>query len=483
MVFSTPFFIFFFLPVVLGVYYLSPKIARNNILLLASLVFYSWGEVFYVAVMLLSIVANYCTGLVIHKLQRDEISSFYIKMALSLGLTLNIGLLVLFKYANFIVDNVNIMLSLLHIPAIAIQPVHLPLGISFFTFQAVSYIVDVYRREVRAQKNIFNLALYISLFPQLIAGPIVRYIDIESQIAGRTSSLDLFSRGVQRFVLGLAKKMLIANPMGAVADNVFTLSGTDLTMPIAWIGAAAYSLQIFYDFSGYSDMAIGLGLMFGFEFRENFNFPYIAKSMREFWRRWHISLSTWFRDYVYFPLGGNRVSNVRLYINLLIVFFLTGFWHGASWNFIAWGFFHGAFLIAERWRFGKILEKTWRPIRHFYLLLVVICSWVIFRADNLGSAIHYLRTMFDIFKWHTTEYQYMQIASVNSLYVFAAGIFFSLPVYQWLQTVTARYLGERYVWLNSFFKLPKVILLSVLLVLSIVNLAVQTYNPFIYFRF
>jgi len=329
-------------------------------LLAVSLLFYAWGEVFYVGVMFASILTNYATGRFIYYARNSSDHRLTSKFYLAIGIAINI---ISFKYANFITNNINDLLSLFSLGTIDLEPIHLPLGISFFTFQAISYIVDVYRKEVTAQKNIYNLALYISLFPQLIAGPIVRYHDIALQITDRLHSMELFSSGVQRFIIGLAKKMLIANPLGEVADNVFALSGNDLTTPLAWIGIISYSLQIYFDFSGYSDMAIGLGRMFGFRFHENFNHPYIAKSLREFWRRWHISLSSWFKDYVYIPLGGNRVSTVRVYTNLLIVFLLTGIWHGASWNFIVWGMFHGFFLATEHMGFfGTHLSSSmYRP--------------------------------------------------------------------------------------------------------------------------
>jgi alginate O-acetyltransferase complex protein AlgI len=372
LVFSSPIFLFAFLPIVLLVYYLTPKVFKNISLLIASLLFYAWGEVFYIAVMIMSIISNYFIGILISNSQQQDKPTCTPKFYLAIGIVINVGLLISFKYANFITDNFNIILEEFHISAIDLQVIHLPLGISFFTSQAISYIVDVYKKEFKAQSNIYNLALYISLFPQLIAGPIVRYHDVAKQITGREHSLELFANGAARFIIGLSKKMLIANPLGEVADNIFILSGNDLTMPLAWIGVVAYSLQIYFDFSGYSDMAIGLGRMFGFKFLENFNYPYISKSLREFWRRWHISLSTWFRDYIYIPLGGNRVSTVRVYMNLFIVFLLTGVWHGASWNFVAWGLFHGIFLAAEHAGFSKILSKIWRALQHLYLIFIVL---------------------------------------------------------------------------------------------------------------
>lgn len=448
-----------------------------------SLLFYAWGEVFYVGIMIVSIIANFITGKSIYSALANDIHRISAEIYLTAGIAINIGLLICFKYANFIVDNINAFFSIIDLSPLVLEPVHLPLGISFFTFQAISYIVDVYRKEVQAQNNIFNLALYISLFPQLIAGPIVRYHDVCLQITARSHSLSLFSCGIQRFIIGLAKKMLIANPLGELADNVFLLSGNDLTMPLAWIGILAYSFQIYFDFSGYSDMAIGLGRMFGFRFQENFNYPYIAKSMREFWRRWHISLSTWFRDYVYIPLGGSRVSTGRVYLNLFIVFLLTGVWHGASWNFVIWGLFHGFFLASEHMGFSKILNKIWLPFQHLYLVLVVMTSWVFFRAENLPQAIEYFSSMINISNWHTTTFQYAQVASNESTYMLVIAMIFSMPVYSGLKTHLHNFSSDSLVKYVSLIYIPRLLFTSTILILSVLKVASSTYNPFIYFRF
>jgi len=433
--------------------------------------------------MITSIISNFIIGKFIYSSLEKPGGKLSAKFYVSIGIIINIGLLISFKYANFITDNINIFSSLFDISPIALEPVHLPLGISFFTFQAISYIVDVYRKEVSAQKNIYNLALYISLFPQLIAGPIVRYHDVSSQITDRSHSIELFASGVQRFIFGLSKKMLIANPLGEVADNVFALSGNDLTMPLAWLGVLTYSLQIFFDFSGYSDMAIGLGRMFGFRFLENFNYPYIARSLREFWQRWHISLSTWFKDYVYISLGGNRVPALLVYRNLLIVFLLTGVWHGASWNFIVWGLFHGMFLASEHMGFSKILNKTWKPVQHLYLLLVVSISWVFFRADTLTEAVAYLKNMIDIDNLHTTDMQYSQVTSNEFIYALIAGILFSVPIYKQMKNMLTVISNQNAALFASIYYIPKFALLTTLLSLSILKIAASTYNPFIYFRF
>ena len=483
MVFSSPIFLFGFLPIALITYYLSSKKIRNIVLLLMSLFFYAWGEVFYIGVMITSIISNYIIGKLIYNSWKNFNTRNFPQIYLIIGILVNIGLLISFKYANFIVFNINGLFSIVNISPFVLCPIHLPLGISFFTFQAISYIVDVYRKEVPAQMNIYNLALFISLFPQLIAGPIVRYNNVLFQITDRCHSLELFSSGAQRFIIGLAKKMVIANPLGEIADNVFALSGNSLTMPLAWIGIVSYTLQIYFDFSGYSDMAIGLGRMFGFQFRENFNYPYIARSLREFWRRWHISLSSWFKDYVYIPLGGSRVSTIRVYCNLIIVFLLTGIWHGASWNFVVWGLFHGFFLASEHKGFSIILERTWQPIQHLYTILVIIVSWVLFRADTLTQALEYFKAMTNIANWHTTTFQFAQIRSNESIYVFAMGLFFSMPIYRWLKKYLNYHSENNVIKKIYLINIPRLMFYCLLLMLSILKISSSTYNPFIYFRF
>lgn len=323
MLFSSPIFLFLFLPITILLFYISYGKLKNSVLLLASLVFYAWGGVSYSSILIISILANYLFGLLIS-------TEKHTKLILGLGVGVNLLILMIFKYADFFVMNLNELFTNLHLEPIKQPNILLPIGISFFTFQAISYLVDIYRKEVVYQKNIINLALYISLFPQLIAGPIVRYHDIANQLIKRSFSINKFGEGVERFIIGLSKKGLLANNFAIVADEIMGSDFTDISTPTAWVGIVSYAFQIYFDFSGYSDMAIGLGKMFGFTFLENFNFPYISKSIKEFWRRWHISLSTWFKDYLYIPLGGNRVSNTRVYVNLLIVFTLTGLWHGAS---------------------------------------------------------------------------------------------------------------------------------------------------------
>lgn len=346
MVFSSLVFLFVFLPVILILYYISSNKYKNYLLLIASLFFYAWGEPTYVLIMILSIIVNYICGLLVEENKKTIIKKF----GLILAIVFNILMLGVFKYSGFLVSNINNILNInLPLPKIA-----LPLGISFFTFQAMSYVIDVYKKDAKVQRSILNLSLYISLFPQLVAGPIVRYQTIADQIDYREHNISKFGEGVNRFIIGLSKKVILSNSLGMLADAVFNTSVEDLTIISSWLGIIAYSLQIFFDFSGYSDMAIGLGKMFGFEFLENFNYPYISQSASEFWRRWHISLGSWFRDYVYFPLGGSRKGTLRTYINLFIVWFLTGFWHGASWTFIAWGLYFGVLIGMEK----AFLEKN-----------------------------------------------------------------------------------------------------------------------------
>src|SRR5436190_19409446 len=392
MLFTSPVFLFLFLPLVLGTYSLLGRRARNGFLLAASLLFYAWGEGIFVLVMCGSIVANYLFG-------RALDASGQRTGLLAVAVATNLALLGCFKYANFLVDNLNAASAVLHAAPLHLEPIHLPIGISFFTFHALSYLIDVSRRRVRAQRSPIDFGLYITLFPQLIAGPIVRYHDIAAQLAGRTVRRERFAAGVRRFVLGLGKKTLIADTLALPADAIFALPPASLTASLAWAGALLYTLQIYCDFSAYSDMAIGLARMLGFEFLENFDYPYVSRSVTEFWRRWHISLSRWFRDYLYIALRGDRRGPRRTYVNLVIVFFLCGLWHGASWTFVVWGLFHGLFLVLERLR-GRApaAARARAPIgvaalQHLYTLLVVMVGWVFFRADTLPGAVAFLEAM------------------------------------------------------------------------------------------
>jgi alginate O-acetyltransferase complex protein AlgI len=425
--------------------------------------------------MLASILINYCFGVLVHK-SKDNTGNK--KLYLVLSVVCNIGLLIFFKYANFLVENINTALSIMGTERlIGMEYIPLPIGISFFTFQGLSYVVDVYRNEAKVQNNIFNLALYISLFPQLIAGPIVRYQDVDQEINHREVTFDKIHYGIRRFIVGFAKKMLLANQMGEIADNIFAIPMHGLSTSVAWLGIICYTFQIYYDFSGYSDMAIGLGKIFGFNFLENFNYPYIARSVREFWKRWHLSLTTWFGDYVYKPLGGSRVSTFKTYRNLIIVFLLSGIWHGASWNFLFWGAYHGVFLVLERAFLGKVLNKLWSPIRHVYAMLAVIVGWVFFRAENLTQALRYTKRMFSFIP--SNNYYYPELYLNNRIVLtLLAAIIFSAPVVSYIKKVVGAMKAKSFAY--EFFS--DFILISILL-LSIVRLSSTTYNPFIYFRF
>ena len=401
MVFSSTIFLFFFLPLTLLAYFVVGPRGRNLILLAASLLFYAWGETVYLLVMLFSIAANYLFGLLIDRARERGSRG---GTAFALAVATNLGLLGFFKYANFFVDNLNQVLPVLGLAPMDIGRVHLPIGISFFTFQALSYIIDLYRNETAVQRSLLNCALSKALFPQLIAGPIVRYRDVAREIEQRTVSLDDFASGVQRFIIGLGKKVLIANVMGRAADTIFATPAETLPATLAWIGAIAFMLQIYFDFSGYSDMAIGLGRMFGFHFLENFNYPYIARSIREFWRRWHISLSTWLRDYLYIPLGGNRAGTGATYRNLALTMLLGGLWHGARWNFVVWGGLHGAYLAIHK--FG--LARRGRPpdidsaprltpglaLKIAGTFVLVDFAWIFFRCASLADALGFLHGIF-----------------------------------------------------------------------------------------
>ncbi len=389
MLFSSPVFLFGFLPVLLALYFLCPKPARNVLLLLASLWFYAWGEPALVVLMLISTGMNYAFGFWVAGARNQKSRKGLVAVAVAL----NLSFLVYFKYAGFLIESINTLLAFLGTPTLDRPDVTLPIGISFYTFQAMSYVIDVYRGQAEREKNPINVALYIALFPQLIAGPIVRYVDVAAQIKDRTIDADGFGYGIQRFIVGLGKKMLLANSAASVADAIFDIPDSRLSFAVAWLGIVCYTIQIYFDFSGYSDMAIGLGRMFGFRFLENFNYPYIAQSVTEFWRRWHISLSSWYRDYLYIPLGGNRCAPWRISLNLMIVFVLCGLWHGASWNFAVWGIYHGAFLMLERRGLGAWIETRWRPFRHVYTLLAVMGGWVLFRTVTLSHGLAYFQAL------------------------------------------------------------------------------------------
>ncbi len=483
MVFSSLFFLFLFLPIVLILYFSVGTKYRNMILLSASLFFYAWGEFGYVLLMIFSILLNWIFGILIDSARSaPKKRTIY----LTIGVILNLLPLLCFKYGNFVIDNLNGILASLDIDTIQIGAIHLPIGISFFTFQAISYIVDVYRDTATVQKRPVNLALYISLFPQLIAGPIVRYHDIARQIVNRSVTLNDFQYGVFRFITGLGKKILIANNLGAVADNIYKLPVETLPAGLLWLGMLTYMLQIYYDFSAYSDMAIGLGRMFGFHFLENFNYPYCALSIQDFWRRWHISLSSWFKDYLYIPLGGNRKGTGRTYFNLITVFFLCGLWHGASWTFVIWGLYHGFFLVFER-IFGSIIAKMPVLLRHFYAMIIVMIGWVFFRADSLEQALNYLSGLAN---FSTPPYlDAWLFASMNNEFYIALvfGLLFAYPLTpRFVSRITA--LSEQtnlagQIAVKGTTTVFALIVMVFVVVYGSAALLSGSHNPFLYFRF
>ena len=480
MVFSSSIFIFVFLPLVIFLYYLCGKKARNYILLLASLIFYAWGGISYLKILIVSILINYIFGILIDSLDINEniinnkhkINKYnqLKKFCLVIGVLINLGLLFYYKYYDFFIENSNLIFN----TSFEMKNIVLPIGISFFTFQGMSYIIDIYRRDAKVNKNLFSVALYISLFPQLVAGPIVKYKSIDNEIRKRKESVDEFSYGIVRFVIGLAKKVIIADVLGGVSDNIFTLVNTSgIDTMTAWLGAICYTLQIYFDFSGYSDMAIGIGHFFGFKFIENFNYPYISRSITEFWRRWHISLSTWFKEYLYIPLGGNRTGNV--YFNLFVVFLATGLWHGASWNFIIWGLWHGFFIITERViRDKSFYKRIPSIIKIFTTLFIVLIGWVLFKADNLSTAIKYLSIMFGLASLNNITFEFSYFMQSKVIFLIIIGMIFSTPV---LKNFVIRYKEAKY------YEAIKNILIIVLFVIALIFMINSTYSPFIYFQF
>lgn len=472
MVFSSSIFIFCFLPIVLLIYYLLKVEYRNVFLLLSSLFFYAWGEPEFVFVIILSIIINYFFGLLIH-LSLTKKNIYISRFVLILGVIANCALLFYFKYFDFFLSSINNIFSL----SISLHHIILPIGISFFTFQGLSYVIDVYLKRVSVQKNFLKFALFKAFFPQLIAGPIVRYVDVHDQIDNRKVTVDDFAYGIRRFIIGLGKKIIIANTLGAVADSIFDLPSDQNTMAIAWIGAICYTFQLYFDFSGYSDMAIGLARMFGFKFLENFNYPYISKSITEFWRRWHISLSSWFKDYLYIPLGGNRRGNV--YLNLLIVFIVTGLWHGAAWNFVIWGLWHGLFLIIERVsKKSKFNFKIPSFVSWFYTMIVVIIGWVLFRSPDMSFAINYLNVMFGISKPSVVGFNIWYYLDTMNIVMLLLASIASLPIAQYLRRNVGEY--EEHSFLSVLIQNIYIILIFLI---SLMFIATSTYNPFIYFRF
>jgi alginate O-acetyltransferase complex protein AlgI len=475
--FASPVFLFLFLPLTVAAYVLAPRRARNAVLLVASAVFYLWGEGPYIVLVAASVLANWGFGRAIGT--TDEPAAR--RRWLALAIVANLGTLAVFKYANFAVANFNALAPVVAMTPVALAAIPLPLGISFFTFHAISYVVDVYKRNAHAERRLPDFALYILLFPQLIAGPIIRWRDIAAQLTQREERLADFAYGIRRLALGLGKKVLIANTLGAVADRIFALPAAELTTPIAWLGLACYTLQIYFDFSGYSDMAIGLMRMFGFRILENFNYPYVAQSVREFWRRWHISLSNWFRDYLYIPLGGNQRGPLRAYANLAIVFLLCGLWHGASWPFVIWGAWHGFFLVVERAGLDRLLARI-GALRHIYALLAVMGGWVLFRCETLPQAAAYYAALGGFGAGETTRHSVAHFLDPLVATTLVIAVIGATPVARrvgaWRDRVAARGGATGTAALSI-----DVAWMGVALVAAAAWLAAGTYNPFIYFRF
>ena len=468
MLFSSITFLFLFLPIMLAVYYIAPPQWKNLLLLAGSMIFYAWGEPVYIILMILSILLNYFCGMDIENKSENEAKA---KRSLVFAITVNIVLLVFFKYFGFLVESTNTLFGI----SIPYRELALPIGISFYTFQEISYIVDVYRGKVKAQQSLVKYALYVSMFPQLVAGPIVCYGDIEKQLTARKISGRKLGQGAMLFIIGLSKKAVLANTLGKIFEEISSTSASNLTVLMAWLGCITYAFQIYFDFSGYSDMAIGLGRMFGFEFKKNFDVPYISKSITEFWRRWHISLSSWFREYVYIPLGGNHVTISRNIVNLLIVWMLTGMWHGAAWNFVAWGLYYGIILIIEKYILSPVLDKLPSVVRHIYSIVLVVIGWVLFFSPSLGGAARYLGMMFGAGAHGVADRESLYLLTTN-LVLWIILIIGSTP----LTDVRYQHMLRQKKWNTT---LLNGIVYAVLFILCIAYLVTETYNPFLYFRF
>ena len=482
MVFSSIAFLFYFFPVFLFVYFILPTINLKNLwILVGSLFFYFWGEGMYTSVLIFSIVINYVFGRLIEKNRN--------KTLLGIGIALNLLILIFYKYSYFLAESFFSLTQLKENNILGyLSTIHLPLGISFFTFQGVSYLLDVYRKEAGVEKNIANTALYIAMFPQLIAGPIVRYKTIADQIKERVHSLPYFNQGICLFIIGLAYKVLIANKMGSVVDQIFDLPIVNLSPLLAWTGVISYTFQIYFDFCGYSVMAIGIGYMLGFFFPINFNYPYISQSITDFWRRWHLTLSHWFRDYLYISLGGNRKGKWRTYFNLFVVFTLCGIWHGAAWVFLIWGLYQGFFLIIERIGLGSVLKKLPRIFRHLYSITVFVYGWLIFRSESVEQLQYFTKTLFSNNNFTGYTIYPQQLFSSTYIIAFVSAIIFSTPLVHTLFFTKnecnniANYQENIF---NDYLKYPLIwyASLGILFIICISNLANLTYNPFIYFRF
>lgn len=468
MVFSSVLFIFVFLPVFLIIYYLNPRFLRNLVLVIASLIFYAWGEPVYILIMIFASIFDYMNGILIEKYRNDK---FKAKVILVFSLVVNLGILCFFKYYGFIVHNMNLVF---HLNLVA-KSLPLPLGISFYSFQSMSYVIDVYRNKAKAQKNLIDYTAFVTMFPQLVAGPIITYTSISEQLENRKESFALFGEGAEIFIIGLSKKVLLANNIGSLWDSIKVTPIGEISVLSAWLGIIAFTFQIYFDFSGYSDMAIGLGKMMGFDLMKNFNYPYISKSVTEFWRRWHMTLGMWFREYVYIPLGGNKDGKLKQYRNIFIVWFLTGLWHGANWNFIIWGVYYGVFVTIEKVFLLKWLEKRPKFIAHIYTLLVVVVGWVFFEFESMPNGISFIKAMFG--------FGSNPIINKNALYYLYTNIilFIILPICSTpLLKNISLYIKEK---TKSFGVVVMPIMYMLLLVLCTAYLVNQSYNPFLYFRF
>ncbi|MBC5630690.1 MBOAT family protein [Clostridium sp. NSJ-6] len=468
MVFSSLIFIFIFLPLVLVSYYIVPKRFKNSIILLASLIFYAWGEPVYVLLIIVSILINYFGALLIRKYISDKEKSKFVFITV---LLIDISVLFFFKYYGFAIESLGSILGL----NLQVKSIALPLGVSFYTFQQISYIADIYMQRVKPQKNLIDFAAYITMFPQLIAGPIVNYNDIYKQLANRKESISKFGEGVQRFIIGLGKKVILANNIGLIWSQVKEIPLNDLSVVLAWIGIIAFTLQIYFDFSGYSDMAIGLAKMFGFDFLENFDYPYISKSITEFWRRWHMSLGGWFREYIYIPLGGNKKGTLIQVRNLFVVWFATGLWHGASTNFIVWGLYFGVILLIEKLYLKDLLKRIPTIFSHIYTLIIVIIGWVIFDMNTLPAAGHYIKIMFGLGSNIFIDNMAKYILSTNFI-ILLLGLICSTKLIKNYTNKLKSTLKEKDVFLVASINL-------LILIISTAYLVGASYNPFLYFRF
>ena len=466
MLFCSYVFILVFLPLLLFLYYIiKNRKYRNILLLIFSLIFYAWGEPKYILLLLISIVINYFIAIMLERINKN-------KKVLVIGVLVNILSIVIFKYLDFGILTINGLFD----TNIKKFNLTIPIGISFYTFQSISYIIDVYRKKVKAEHNILNLGLYISLFPQLVAGPIVKYKDIYNDIIDRKETIDKFYNGIRRFMIGFAKKSIIANNMAVVCDTIYSQNVGNISMPTLWLAAISFTLQIYYDFSGYSDMAIGLGKMFGFNIPENFNYPYISTSISDFWKRWHISLTSWFREYVYIPLGGNKCSKIKWIRNIIIVFFLTGLWHGASYNFIIWGLYNALFIILEKTILKKFLSKLNNILKYLLTMLIIIIGFVIFRIENLSDLLNIIKGMFDISNIAFFDLYFSNYNLVMSSLYLPIGIIFVFPIFKLIKNkIKSKY--------DNIYNIISFLFIFIAYLYSLVLLINDSYNYFIYFKF